>query len=161
MPRSTKGWRTLLASSLVIGGFAAAGALAARWPGWGDGLKIAAATIVGGPFGACVAMAAAMLLALRLTNRRVTDMGETGTYNDMPSFLVPVVWAAGYAGAIAGSALFAGIAIHLATGSSDPQFRAPALGGAIGAILCALVVGGTSMLKAAQSPRKLDTIQER
>jgi hypothetical protein len=160
---SLKGWPTLIVSALVIGGFATAGAVAARGYGVGDALKIASAAIIGGPFGACAAMAVAMLAAMRLSNRSVYSMGETGTYNDMPSFLVPLVWAAGYAGAVAGSAFFAGIAVHLATGSPDTQFlfRPPAIGGVIGAVLCGLVVGGIAMFKATQVPRKHDTIQER
>jgi hypothetical protein len=161
--RAHKGWSTLILSSLAIGGFATAGALAAHDYGWADVLKIAAAAIIGGPFGACAAMAVAMLAAMRLSNRSVYSMGETGTYNDMPSFLVPLVWAAGYAGAAAGSAFFAGIAVHLATSSPDPQFlfRAPAVGGVIGAVLCALVVGGIALFKSQQAARKHDAIQER
>jgi hypothetical protein len=160
---SLKGWPTLIVSSLIIGACATAGALVAHGHGWGEGLKIAAAAIIGGPFGACAAMVAAMLLALRVSNRSLNDMAETGTYNDMPSFLVPVVWTAGYAGAVGGSALFAGVAVHLATSSPDTQFlfRPPAVGGAIGAVLCALVVGGIAMIKVAQAPRKHDRIQER
>ena len=160
---SLKGWPTLIASALVIGGFATAGALVARGYGVGDILKIAAAAIIGGPFGACAAMAVAMLAAMRLSNRSVYSLGESGTYNDMPTFLVPVVWAAGYAGAVAGSALFAGVAVHLATKSPDPQFlfRPPAVGGVIGAVLCGLVVGGIALFKATQAPRKHDAIQER
>ena len=160
--RSFQGWPTLIVSSLVIGGCSTAGALVAHSYGWGDGLKIAAAALVGGPFGACAAMAVGLLLALRLANRHVTDLGETGTYNDMPAFLVPVVWACGYLGAVAGSAFFAGIAVHLATKSPDPQFlfRPAAVGGVIGAVLCALV-GGIAIYKRSQTPRKHDAIQER
>jgi hypothetical protein len=161
--RGFQGWPTLIVSSLVIAACATAGALAAHSYGWSDGLKIAASALVGGPFGACAGMAVALLLALRLANRHVTDLGETGTYNDMPGFLVPVVWAVGYAGAVGGSALFAGVAVHLATRSSDQQFlfRPPTIGGAIGAVLCAVVVGGIAAYKATQAPRTQDRVQQR
>ena len=143
--QSLKGWPTLIVSSLIIGACSTAGALVAHGHGWSDTFKIAAAAIIGGPFGACAVMAAATLLALRLSNRSLNDMAETGTYNDMPSFLVPVVWAAGYIGAVAGSTLFAGVAVHLATSSPDTQFlfRPPAVGGAIGAVLCASSSGAS------------------
>jgi hypothetical protein len=108
-------------------------------------------------------MAVALLLALRLANRHVTDLGETGTYNDMPGFFVPVVWGMGYAGAVGGSALFAGIAVHLATRSPDTQFLfwPPAMGGAIGAIICGLVVGGIAFYKATKALRTQHGAQER
>jgi hypothetical protein len=161
--QTLKGWPTLIVSSLVIGACSATGAILAHRHGWGDGLKITAAALVGGPFGACLAMIAAMLVALRLSNRSMNDLAETGSYNDMPSFLVPVVWAAGYVGAVAGSALFAGVAVHLATSSSDTQFlfRPSALSGAIGAVACILTIGGIAIMKAILAPRKQDQIRER
>lgn len=160
---SLKGWPTLIVSALLIGGFATAGALLARGYGAGDALKIAAAAIIGGPFGACAAMAVATLAAMRVSNRSMYSMAETGTYNDMPSFLVPLVWGVGYMGAVAGSAFFAGIAVHLATSSPDTQFLfgPPAIGGVIGAALCALVAGGIAIFKSQQAPRIQDRIQER
>ena len=161
--QSLKGWPTLIVSSLIIGASSTAGALVANGYGWGDGLKIAAAAIIGGPFGACAAMAAAMLLVLRLFNRSLADLSETGSYRDMPAELLPLVWAAGYVGAIAGSTLFAGVAVHLATSSPDTQFlfRPPAMGGTIGAVLCTFGIGGIAIFKSALAPRKQDQIRER
>lgn len=161
--QTLKGWPTLIVSSLVIGACSAAGALLAHRHELGDGLKIAAGALIGGPFGACLAMIAAMLVALRLSNRSMNDLAETGSYNDMPSFLVPVIWAVGYFGAVAGSALFAGVAVHLVTSSPDTQFlfRPPTVGGAIGALVCAVGIGGIAVAKSALAPRKQDQIRER
>ena len=113
--------------------------------------------------GACTVMAGAILWALRIPNRSLYDVAETGTYKDMPSLLVPLVWGAGYLGAVGGSAVFAGIAVHLATGSPDQQFlfQPPAIGGAMGAALCGAVIGAAWVSAWMLAPRSGDTIYER